>query len=119
MRNSVQNYLMIALKAMPAQTYTGCITGTVTDPHGALIAGATVTATNEQGSYALTKLQPGIYTVKIEAAGFKKFVASGIEVGHMNETVTVVVLAGWFDSEQTYDWKGRPLVTPLHSRYIS
>lgn len=59
MRNSVQNYLMIALKAMPPQTYTGSISGTVNDPQGGVIAGATVTATNEQGSYALTKTAAG------------------------------------------------------------
>lgn len=61
---------------------TGSIQGTVTDPTGAVVPGATVTATNvatgvntiskttSSGVFALTALQPGEYTVTVAASGF-------------------------------------------------
>jgi hypothetical protein len=65
-----------------AQTETGQITGTVSDPQGAVVAGATVTVTNNdtgairtsqttgEGTYLVPSLQPGNYDVKIESSGF-------------------------------------------------
>jgi hypothetical protein len=65
-----------------AQTVTGSITGLVTDPSGAVIANATVTAentatsirtstrTNAAGVYTLRFLPTGNYTVAVEAKGF-------------------------------------------------
>jgi hypothetical protein len=65
-----------------AQTETGQITGKVTDPAGATIAGATIaikstatlsernTATNGQGIYVLPNLQPGLYEMTVSANGF-------------------------------------------------
>src|SRR5215831_11246068 len=62
---------------------TGSIQGTVTDPNGAVVAGATVTITNKAngqvtklnsnsvGSYATGALQPGDYNVRIENKGFR------------------------------------------------
>ena len=66
-----------------AQADTGTITGTVTDPSGAVIPGATVTATNtdnglklsansnESGEYTILAVPRGNYEVVAEAAGFK------------------------------------------------
>ena len=66
-----------------AQQETGQITGTVTDPNGAAVQGATVTAkntgtqaertatTNDQGFYQITNLQPGVYDVTANAQGFQ------------------------------------------------
>jgi hypothetical protein len=65
-----------------AQTVTGNITGTVTDPSGAVVAGAHVvahnlstgvdspTTTNATGFYRIEFLPIGRYTVTIEANGF-------------------------------------------------
>ena len=61
---------------------TGSIVGTVTDATGAVLAGAKVTivgstgqtiklTTNGQGGYSTGSLIPGVYTVRIEAKGFK------------------------------------------------
>ena len=62
---------------------TGALTGTVTDPSGGVIAGATVTITSvdtgqtrmttsdANGSYKFSLLTPGAYSVKFSAAGFK------------------------------------------------
>ena len=64
------------------QTFRGKILGTVTDPSGAVVAGATVkvhnagtgllrtTTTSADGSYAVPELPVGIYTVTISRAGF-------------------------------------------------
>jgi Carboxypeptidase regulatory-like domain len=72
------------------QGITGSITGTVTDSSGAWLAGATVTirqvdtnairtvTTSDVGSYTVTQLMPGIYTVKVEKAGFAKFQQNNI-----------------------------------------
>src|SRR5262249_29615195 len=66
-----------------AQAVYGSILGTVTDPQGAAVVGATSTVTdqnkrtnqqattNESGNYSVTHLIPDPYTVKIEAQGFK------------------------------------------------
>src|SRR5260370_11246809 len=68
--------------ALEAQTITGSVNGTVTDPTGAVIPNAKVTATNidtgietpsttnSDGIYNVRFLQIGNYKVKIEAPGF-------------------------------------------------
>jgi hypothetical protein len=75
--------LLIILRTQAfAQNATGAITGTVTDPNGEVIPGATVTvkntatgavrslATRTEGNYAVENLAPGEYEVKIESKGF-------------------------------------------------
>jgi Carboxypeptidase regulatory-like domain len=69
--------------AMAQNASTGALTGTVTDPSGGVIAGATVTATNvgtgqsrdtttdSSGSYKFSLLPPGNYSLKFSAPGFK------------------------------------------------
>src|ERR1700678_1550410 len=66
-----------------AQTVTGAVRGTVTDATGAIVAGATVTATNaatrvktvattkQSGEYSIRFLQIGAYKLSIEAKGFE------------------------------------------------
>ena len=66
-----------------AQEVTGAIVGTVTDPSGAPIKGASIKATdtergtvwtaetNDSGSYNLLRLPIGTYGVKITAPGFQ------------------------------------------------
>ena len=62
----------------PSPKPTSTITGTVTDVEGNVIAGATVTAnsyttiTDENGKFSLT-VEPGIYTVKVSAEGYKEW----------------------------------------------
>src|SRR5215472_6003977 len=62
---------------------TGNINGTVTDPSGAVVSGAKVTITNREtgqaivtntnpsGFYTSGTLNPGNYSVRVEAPGFK------------------------------------------------
>lgn len=75
-----------------AQTFRGSIIGTVTDPAGAVIAGATVTAkntatgltrttqTSTDGSFSLPELTIGTYQVTVTKSGFETAVASGVSV---------------------------------------
>jgi hypothetical protein len=101
--------------AVFAQTDRGTITGTIADPAGAVIPGASIVAKNNQtgavyqaastatGSYTLAQLPAGVYQLSISVPGFKQFVRTGItvlvaqtlridvglEVGNITETVTV------------------------------
>jgi hypothetical protein len=75
-----------------AQTDRGTITGTVSDPTGAVIPGAHVEATNAAtgahsettstatGDYTIPSVIAGTYTITVEASGFKKSTVSGIVV---------------------------------------
>ncbi len=75
--------LLLAPCTIWAQKVTAAITGKVTDSSGAAIAGAKVTATdlergttqqtvtNSDGDYNLPQVPVGIYTVKVENAGFQ------------------------------------------------
>jgi outer membrane receptor protein involved in Fe transport len=79
-------FLFVLLLMVPrlfGQGLTGSIAGTVSDSSGATIAGATVTirqvdtnatrtvTSSDVGSYRVTQLAPGTYSVKIERAGFQ------------------------------------------------
>jgi hypothetical protein len=101
------------------QLGTSTIRGTITDPSGAAVAGATVTVTNLQtnlsrtlvtnsaGGYSFESIPPGDYKVEMEAKGFKKGVVSRVQalvgsvaevsqtlkVGAVTETVVVEVSA--------------------------
>ncbi len=111
--------LVVALVAPPsasAQALYGSITGTVSDPQGAAIPGATVTATNTgtgfqvtavtdaQGNYTFRNLLPGTYDLAATLQGFRELKQTGLrvsagnpvrvelklEVGALAETVNVV-----------------------------
>src|SRR5713226_6446119 len=72
------------------QEIFGKILGTVTDPKGAVISGAKVTITNQntgvsatlptddRGDYNFTRVQPGVYTIRVENAGFRTIVQTGV-----------------------------------------
>ncbi len=78
--------------ALRAQDYRGQITGRILDPSGAAIPSVSITVTHtatntsastrsdETGNYTVLYLAPGLYTVTVEAPGFKKLVRQGIEV---------------------------------------
>src|SRR5438128_6828495 len=75
-----------------AQTFRGTILGTVTDPQGAVVAGATVTAknldtgverstvTDDAGNYSIPELPIGRYEVKVQAAGFRAYSITDVRV---------------------------------------
>ena len=92
----------------------GSLNGTVTDPTGAVVAGATVrlvgpegavvaqTSTDSSGQYSFSSQPPGNYRVEMERSGFRKTVVSNLnlapgtnqingqlQIGSVAETVTV------------------------------
>src|SRR6202167_5060811 len=90
--------LAIGVSMLPsafAQTQQGQISGQVTDSSGGVITGAKVTIenlgtqaqrvlqTNQTGDYVAPNLDPGLYSVKVEAGAFKRAIRdkTQIEVG--------------------------------------
>jgi hypothetical protein len=82
--------LLFPARAARAQNAQGTIVGHITDPSGAVIAGAKVTVkdltnnvahtsvTNSDGDYSLPGLDPGPYSVTAEATGFAQSQAANI-----------------------------------------
>ncbi len=83
--------MVVSLVSAHAQTSNGTIVGSVTDPAGAVVLGATVTVTNTDlgafkrttktdsaGSYRIDGLLPGNYSVSIQASGMQEFVEVGV-----------------------------------------
>lgn len=85
-----------------AQEVTANIVGTITDPSGAPVAGATVTATdtargtvysnktNDVGGYTIQRIAVGNYSVKASAAGFQTAIYPPFTVV-LNQTARVDV----------------------------
>ncbi len=108
--------LLLLAHSVWAQTSSGALTGTILDPSGAVISGAQIRiigsetgdlartlTTNELGYFAAPLLRPGIYTVEVAFAGFKRLTRQSVplrvdevldlrltlEPGGVNEQVTV------------------------------
>jgi hypothetical protein len=100
-------FLIFALLAPPAaaQTFRGTILGTVTDPQGAVVADAKVTArnvatglerstvTDSEGNYTIPELPIGVYEVNIQAAGFKAAKVTDVKVEVASERRVDVEMA--------------------------
>lgn len=121
--------LLLAAPVLLAQVTTATFYGIVTDPTGAVVAGAEATLTNEgtqgvlrqtadaSGEFAFNFVPAGTYTLRVQANGFKVAVNSGIalsaaeslrrtfalEVGTVSESVEVtsqVALVNTVSAEQ-------------------
>jgi hypothetical protein len=114
----------LLLGAPLAAQFTGTISGFVTDPSGAAVPNATVTATltaqnasrtatsNSEGYYVFNAMPPGDYQMSVEASGFQKLVRSDLtlatnqnlrvdlamQVGQLTETVQVTATAPLVDT---------------------
>ena len=111
-RNTLRLLSLLAILALFSvwafgQAETGAINGTVTDKTGAVVVGATVTATSidtglvrtattkSAGEYAITNLPPKTYNVTIEAQGFQKFTQQvKVGVGSMNDVSAKLAVTG-------------------------
>ena len=124
MKRCIPLCLLLPVLAV-AQGDRGSIAGTVTDPAGAVVAGARVTATQlatntryrasttEAGDYSVPALPVGLYRVVIELEGFKSSVSDGIrleaggtvrldarlEVGAVQQTVEVSASASQLQTD--------------------
>ena len=101
--NIVRNvlaFVVLACLNSSAQQITGNFRGTVTDPSGAVILGAEVTAqqsetalsrttiTDRNGNYVLLELPVGHYRLHVAAKGFEEYAQDGITL-NVNETASV------------------------------
>src|SRR2546426_4100670 len=117
--------MLILAGLAAAQQYYGTLTGTITDPSGAVLPNVRVTATNlnkgsittvvsnDEGIYRLINLTPDPYRLEVEATGFKKSVREpvlvetsrtltvdmSLEVGASTESVSVVAAAPILETE--------------------
>ncbi|HEY3988167.1 MAG TPA: TonB-dependent receptor [Acidobacteriaceae bacterium] len=127
-RVAVVSAAVIAIAACPAalaQTITGTVRGTVTDPQGAVVPGAQVTATNEStrvststvtthdGTYSIQFLPIGSYLIVVNSSGFKRVtvgpfrleidqiakIDARLEVGEAAATVNVSATASLLQTE--------------------
>src|SRR2546425_8010686 len=110
-------FVVLAAVSLMAQTFRGTILGTVTDPSGAVVTGAKVTAknvntglerttqTSADGSYSIPELPIGTYTVTVSQSGFQTSSTTNVAVdvaaeGRVDvalktgEAVTVVEVSG-------------------------
>ena len=97
--------LMGATTLSFGQASDGTISGTVTDPNGAVVAGATVEATNQatnekrtatttdNGSYTIPNLGVGLYTVTATGAGFGTSTAKDVKVSVSFNTTQDIALS--------------------------
>jgi len=118
---SLASFFVLILFALTSHAQSGSSTvqGTVKDPQGNLVSGATVTLTdpaknftrtqqtNADGAYIFTAIPPGTYKLDVTAPGFKTASASGLvalvdtpttrdvqlEIGAVSETVDVTSAA--------------------------
>ena len=115
--------------ALPqADVATATLKGTVTDESNALVPGATVHVkdlargisrqgkTDEAGVYQFRLLQPGVYELRLEAAGFKAHVVSKVElsvgqigiydvqlrVGAVTEEIAVTAVGSLVEVERSH-----------------
>jgi hypothetical protein len=86
--------VLVWVAAAPAlaQTDRGSVTGTITDPGGAVVPNAKVTATSQdtgevrevtssdEGNYTLPELKAGLYKITVESPGFKTASNEGVKV---------------------------------------
>ena len=107
MRKSIRSvktllFVMVLLTGLnvAGQQITATIRGTVSDPSGAIVRAAKVTAkqietgltreamTDRQGEYVLVELPIGHYQLEVQAKGFQRYLQEGISLD-VNETATV------------------------------
>jgi outer membrane receptor protein involved in Fe transport len=108
--------LVVSASASAAaqSTTDGAIGGAVKDPRGAVVPGATVTARNEgtnvqksvttdsEGRFRVVQLQPGNYTVAVDAGGFARYQQAHVVV-EVGRVTGVEVLLGISATTETVE----------------
>src|SRR5215831_2913423 len=96
---------MCAVTAMAQGTVTGAIGGLVSNPNKEVVTGASITiknngtakeettTTDDSGHFKITNLQPGEYTITVNASGFAPFTQSNVIVEVGRETTLDVPMS--------------------------
>ena len=84
--------LLMTVPMLFAQTDTGALSGTISDPSGGAVANATValenratglvrtTSTDSTGTYRFNLLAPGMYSISAQSQGFKRVAGNGVQI---------------------------------------
>ena len=140
--------LLACCLVLSAQEFRATLAGRVTDPSGAVIAGAKVdaksvstaavssTLTGNDGDYQISFLTPGDYVITVQKEGFRRAVREGVtlkvaeravaditlEVGAVSESVNVSADTALVETESADRGltieSNRVLNTPLQGRNI-
>lgn len=116
--------LLLALCALPAQAqYGASLQGTVTDPTGALVPGATLTLTdketgrvlttqsNDAGTFLFGALGPSNYSLAISRNGFKTKTIDNVKVlPEQSNGISVVLEVGAASQTVTVNANTEPLI---------
>lgn len=130
----VRLFILLAVAALGVQSTfaqlavtTATLSGAVTDPSGALVAGASVTlnsseigvsrvfTTGPQGTYSFGQLPPATYQLAVKAPGFQQYIQQGITldagqsavqnvtmtVGSATQSITVNAQASLLNTENS------------------
>jgi hypothetical protein len=119
--------LFLLCPVVLAQRDLGTLTGTISDTTGAVVAGAKITITEQEtgirgtvqsdsnGVYIRPLLKPGLYSIEVEASGFKKSIQRDIllntgdrvgvniqlTVGDISQSVEITAAAPLLQTEDT------------------
>ncbi len=111
--------LLVSAVALFAQTATtGQVIGTVKDPTGAVVPGASVTLTSAagekrtatagpEGDFRLPLVPPGVYTVTVDAKGFRSMVAQNVSV-RVTETTELTANLRLSSSSESLEVNAEP-----------
>ena len=122
-------WILVVLVGVAAfgQAGRGSISGTVTDPGGALVPGAQVallntatgvslhTVTSAAGLYSFISLNPGVYKVTVSQTGFANVTQENITVNVDQVTQVNIPLKVGTTTEQVTVTAGVALVEPTNS----
>src|SRR5580693_5425977 len=112
-----------------AQSTGGRIRGTVSDPSGGAVVGATVTLINEatnvsrdvdtgtNGDYLLIEVPVGSYEIDVTQQGFKKYVRKGVALD-LNEVISVDITLQLGTTAETVEVTGAPPVVDTTSTQL-
>jgi len=107
-------FSLLSCSILVGQTVDTSILGSVMDPQGSVIAGATVVVradatgqekavkTTGDGQYRVQYLVPGIYTVTVNASGFSQTTRSGIQLA-LSQQIHLDVAMSLSGTQQTVD----------------
>jgi hypothetical protein len=132
---ALSTFFLLSFTSALGQTDRGSITGRVTDPNGAGVANAKVTATNlntsetrevqtsDDGNYTIPGLKADPYKVTVEAAGFKTASAENIVVAvQVNRTLDIKLEIGEISSVVTISNDEAPVLqtdTPVRQTNVT
>lgn len=122
--------LLFLVSAAVAQKFTGTIRGTVTDPTGAVVAGATIGVLEENtglkrtmkasqaGEFDFPGLPIGSYRIEGTAPGFKEIVQTGLAL-HVNDIAVVNLKLQIGSANETVSVEASPVAVETQSGSVA